>query len=121
MLLVQADVTRLTAELSKARQLVTSLQEKEESLQQVILLASDWPILTSDWLIPILTSDWLIPILTSDCFQLLTTERKRRKETASVTKTGTLSSYDKRPAALVSQTKMLQIKRTMRFISNTFY
>ena len=106
-------MTRLTAELSKARQLVTSLQEKEESLQQVIILASDW-------LIPILTSDWLIPILTSDWFQLLTTERKRRKETASVTKTGTLSSYDKRPAALVSQTKMLKIKRTIKVKSNTF-
>ena len=47
--MVQADVTRLTAELSKARQLVTSLQEKEESLQQVMILASDWLILTSDW------------------------------------------------------------------------
>ena len=104
-------MTRLTAELSKARQLVTSLQEKEESLQQVIILASYWPILISDWLIPILTSDW---------FQLLTTERKRRKETASVTKTGTLSSYDKRPAALVRQTKMLKIKRTMKVKSNTF-
>ena len=96
-------MTRLTAELSKARQLVTSLQEKEESLQQVILLASDWLIL-------ILTSDWL---------QLLTTERRRRKETASVTKTGTLSSYDKRPAALVSQIKLLKIKRTMKVKSNT--
>ena len=42
-------MTRLTAELSKARQLVTSLQEKEESLQQVMILASDWLILTSDW------------------------------------------------------------------------
>ena len=61
-------------------------------------------ILASDWLIPILASDWLTPIVTSDWLQLLTTERRRRKETASVTKTGTLSSYDKRPAALVSQT-----------------
>ena len=61
-------MTRLTAELSKARQMVTSLKEKEESLQQ-----------------------------------LLVTERRRKKE-ASVTKTGTLSSYDKRPAALVSKT-----------------
>ena len=63
-------MTRLTAELTKARQAVTSLQEKEESLQQL----------------------------------LATEKRKRREGGATVTKTGTLSSYDKRPAALVRQT-----------------
>ena len=71
--MVQADVTRLTAELAKARQVVTSLQEKEESLAQ-----------------------------------LLAAEKRRRKE-GSVTKTGTLSSYDKRPAALVRHTNTIML------------
>ena len=58
-------MTRLTAELNKAKQMVTSLKEKEESLKD-----------------------------------LLVAEKKKKKE-AIVTKTGTLSSIDKRPAALV--------------------
>ncbi len=68
-------MTRLTAELTKARQVVTRLKEKEESLAQ-----------------------------------LLATEKRKRKE-ASVTKTGTLSSYDKRPAALVRQTNIIMIDK----------
>ena len=59
-------MTRLTAELGKARQLVTGLREKEESLQQ-----------------------------------LLAAERRKKREVVSNNKTGTLSSQDKRPAALV--------------------
>ena len=63
----QADVARLTAELGKARQLVSSLRGKEDSLQQ-----------------------------------LLTQERQqRKKKEAGAGKQGTLSSMDKRPAALV--------------------
>ena len=58
-------MTRLTAELGKARQLVIGLREKEESLQQ-----------------------------------LLSAERRKKKEVGG-NKTGTLSSQDKRPAALV--------------------
>ena len=58
-------MTRLTAELNKAKQMVTSLKEKEESLKD-----------------------------------LLVAEKKKKKETV-VMKTGTLSSIDKRPAALV--------------------
>ena len=82
---LQADVSRLTGELSKARQLVVSLKDKEESLKELLLQ-----------------------------------ERKRRKDSGvSVTSTSaiktnsnnnnsnsnnnnnTLSSSDKRPAALV--------------------
>ena len=58
-------MTRLTAELNKAKQMVTSLKEKEESLKD-----------------------------------LLVAEKKKKKEPV-VMKTGTLSSIDKRPAALV--------------------
>ena len=60
-------MARLTAELGKARQLVSSLRGKEDSLQQ-----------------------------------LLTQERQqRKKKEAGAGKQGTLSSMDKRPAALV--------------------
>jgi len=62
---LKADVTRLTAELNKAKQMVTSMKEKEESLKD-----------------------------------LLVAEKKKKKETV-VFKTNTLSSIDKRPAALV--------------------
>ena len=58
-------MTRLTAELNKAKQMVTSMKEKEESLKD-----------------------------------LLVAEKKKKKETV-VFKTNTLSSIDKRPAALV--------------------
>ena len=34
---MQADVSRLTGELSKARQLVVSLKDKEESLKELLL------------------------------------------------------------------------------------
>ena len=34
---LQADVSRLTGELSKARQLVVSLKDKEESLKELLL------------------------------------------------------------------------------------
>ena len=69
---LQAEVARLNTELSKSKQIVSSLKDKEESLKD-----------------------------------MLVAEKKKKKDSASsgtsgVSKTGTLSSYDKRPAALVS-------------------
>ena len=70
----QADVARLTGELAKARTMVTSLKDKEESLKDM----------------------------------LVAEKKKQKKELVvsatnlNVIKNGTLSSMDKRPAALVS-------------------
>ena len=59
-------MARLTAELSKAKQMVTSLKDKEDGLKE-----------------------------------MLVAEKKKKKKDSVVIKSGTLSSYDKRPAALV--------------------
>ena len=68
---LQADVTRLTSELTKARQMCSALKDKEENLKE----------------------------------QLLAEKKKKKKSELDVAEPGksggTLSSYDKRPAALV--------------------
>ena len=64
---LQADVTRLTAELTKARQVCAALKDKEEGWKE----------------------------------QILAEKKKKKSETGTPAKTGTLSGYDKRPAALV--------------------
>ena len=66
---LQADVTRLTTELTKARQMCSTLKDKEENLKD----------------------------------QLVAEKKKKKRSEVEVEpgKSGTLSSYDKRPAALV--------------------
>ena len=68
-LYLQADVTRLTTELTKARQMCSTLKDKEENLKD----------------------------------QLVAEKKKKKRSEVEVEpgKSGTLSSYDKRPAALV--------------------
>ena len=67
---LQADVTRLTTELTKARQMCSALKDKEDNLKE----------------------------------QLVAEKKKKKKSEGEVEPSksgGTLSSYDKRPAALV--------------------
>ena len=67
---LQADVTRLTTELTKARQMCSALKDKEDNLKE----------------------------------QLVAEKKKKKKsegEVEPIKPGGTLSSYDKRPAALV--------------------
>ena len=69
-LYLQADVTRLTTELTKARQMCSTLKDKEENLKD----------------------------------QLVAEKKKKKKSEVDVEAGkpgGTLSGYDKRPAALV--------------------
>ena len=67
---LQADVTRLTTELTKARQMCSALKDKEDNLKE----------------------------------QLVAEKKKKKKSEGEAEPSksgGTLSSYDKRPAALV--------------------
>ena len=70
-LYLQADVTRLTTELTKARQMCSTLKDKEENLKDQLVLVAEKK------------------------------KKKRSEVEVEPGKSGTLSSYDKRPAALV--------------------
>ena len=77
---MQADVSRLTGELSKARQLVVSLKDKEESLKELLLQERK---------------------RRKDSGVSVTSTSAIKTNSNNSNNNNTLSSSDKRPAALV--------------------
>ena len=80
---LQADVSRLTGELSKARQLVVSLKDKEESLKELLLQERKR------------RKDSGVSVTSTSAIKTNSSNNN------SSNNNNTLSSSDKRPAALV--------------------
>ena len=78
---LQADVSRLTGELSKARQLVVSLKDKEESLKELLLQERKR------------RKDSGVSVTSTSAI--------KTNNNSNNNNSNTLSSSDKRPAALV--------------------
>ena len=79
---LQADVSRLTGELSKARQLVVSLKDKEESLKELLLQERKR------------RKDSGVSVTSTSAIKTNSSNNNNNNN-------NTLSSSDKRPAALV--------------------